>query len=175
MEKKGIRDALSRPHGAVPVVPASCSRPRIRWMVVRDTEAVLRIERASFDFPWSAGELAAVLWDLRVTAKVAEHGGCVAGFVIYRSRERTVEVLDLAVHPGCRRAGVGRSLLAHTAEKLTRQGRKQLVAWVNELNLEAQLFFAACGFRATSIRRDYFETQNGDPIDGYRFVLRKGA
>ncbi|MCL2622896.1 MAG: GNAT family N-acetyltransferase, partial [Planctomycetaceae bacterium] len=57
------------------------------------------------------------------------------------------EVLALAVNKMDRREGIGRQLL----NRVVRLPRKEIIAHVDEQNLETQLFLRSAGFRAVAI------------------------
>ncbi len=127
----------------------------VRWMLMRDAEEVLSIERASFADPWTGEGLAETLRQSDVIGIVAEHDGRMAGYMVYRLECETVRVLNLAVDPACRRRGVGGQMVLNRIERV--KSRRRWTAAVREGNLGAQLFFASLGFRATTVVRDYFD------------------
>lgn len=94
--------------------------PRVRWMVRGDLPEVLAIEEASFEEPWTEGRFLSVLRERSSIGMVAEVGGRVAGYMLYRLRPRTVELLTFAVSPARRNRGVGTRLLAKLVEKIDR-------------------------------------------------------
>ena len=72
----------------------------------------------------------------------------VVGFIVYDNRGRdTAQILSLAVHKSDRRQGIGGLLL----NRIIRLPRREIVARIDERNLDAQLFLRAQGFRAVEI------------------------
>lgn len=130
-------------------------------------------------------------------SRVAEVEGQVVGFLVYRappgqsdlkgpgrikrllgrylswgeadppSRPVEVELLDIGVAPAWRRQGIGRALLKGLEEMLRRPGDCIRVT-VPETNLPAQLLLRDAGYRALSVLRGYFGTE-----DGYLMEWRK--
>ena len=143
----------------------------IRWMIRKDTPAFLRIESASFDYPWCEEDLLSELTQRNVIAQVAELDEQVVGYIVYELFKTKLEILNFAVHPDYRRQGIGTALMRKMAGKLTTGRRSRIVFHVWDHNLDAHLFLRACGFRATGIVDGFFREHN---LDAYRFVLRSG-
>jgi ribosomal protein S18 acetylase RimI-like enzyme len=75
---------------------------------------------------------------------------CVAGFIIHDNRDLEVaRILALAVRTPDRREGIGSQLL----DRVLRLPRQEVIAHVDERNLETQLFLRSQGFRAVAIER----------------------
>lgn len=129
-----------------------------RWMLRGDWDEVLAIERASFPSPWTAEDFRRVLRQRHVLAHVAiDQHGAVVGYCVAIHHPDRFELINLAVAPDERRAGVGGALLERLASRLTPQRRREITAAVRESNLDAQLFFRAAGFRARAILRACFD------------------
>jgi ribosomal-protein-alanine N-acetyltransferase len=144
--------------------------PRIDWLGAEDVERVLEIEQLSFDYPWPPSDFERALRRANVLAVVLRLRGEVCGYAVYAFYAKAIELLNLAVAPHIRRRGLGRLLVDQLKTKL-RGPRKMLGAVVSERNLEAQWFFAAIGFRAEKVLRDYY-CGGSDYLDGYRFGFR---
>lgn len=139
-----------------------------RWMIRRDMNEVLQIERGSFDEPWLEADFMAVLRNRSCIGLVAERGERVVGHMIYELDDHAMNILNLAVAPDARRIGVGRAMVAKLIGKL-RPGRSRLNVTVRDSNLDAQLFYRALSFRAVQVLRGLF----GEGNDGYvmRYTL----
>jgi ribosomal-protein-alanine N-acetyltransferase len=123
---------------------------------------VLAIEHASFDYPWCEEEFLRVLRQRNCIGMVAEHGDRVVGFMIYELHKSKLQLLNFAVAPQLRRAGIGRQMVAKLVSKLSSHRRTRIVLAVRETNLDAQLFFRVQGFRATEVLREHFADTNED-------------
>lgn len=145
--------------------------PHIRWMIHRDTPAVLDIERRSFEFPWSEDDLLRCLRQRNCIGMVADCEETVAGFMVYELQLTKLEILNFAVHPQWRRRGIGQAMVNKLKSKLSPLKRSQLWLMIRETNLAAQLFFARQGFRYESTLRDFYQN---DPCedDAYLFAYR---
>jgi ribosomal-protein-alanine N-acetyltransferase len=129
----------------------------IRWMIRRDMSEVLAIESASFEFPWSEEDFIRCLRQRNCIGMVAEHDERVVGFMIYELHKSRLHIINFAVHGDMRRRGVGTQMAEKLVGKLSHQRRNRIMLEVRETNLQAQLFFRAGGFRATSVLRDFYE------------------
>ena len=81
-------------------------RLHIRWMIRRDMPEVLRIEQASHDYPWCEEDFLRCLRQRNCIGMVAEVGEKVVGFMIYELHKTKLHIMNFAVHPDCRRAGI---------------------------------------------------------------------
>jgi [ribosomal protein S18]-alanine N-acetyltransferase len=144
-------------------------RVHIRWMIRRDMNEVLDIERTSFEFPWFEEDFIRCLRQRNCIGMVAEHGERVVGFMIYELHKTRLHILNFAVAPEFRRRGVGRQMIEKLVGKLSSQRRTRITLEVRETNLPAQLFFKSAEFRAVTVLRAYYEDS---PEDAYLMQFR---
>jgi ribosomal-protein-alanine N-acetyltransferase len=129
----------------------------IRWMIRRDMVGVLEIEKQSFDYPWTEDEFIRVLRCRYHIGMVAEHEGCVVGFMVYALHKHRLELLNIAVDDRWRRASIGKQFIEKLASKLSVNRRTRIVIDVRETNLTAQLFLSSTGLLATQVIDDYYD------------------
>ena len=141
----------------------------IRWIVRRDMDAMLEIERESFEFPWREDDFVRCLRQRDCIGMAAEHREQVVGFMVYELTKTRIHLLNFAVAPEFRHRGVGSRMVAELAKKLSAQRRRRITLEVRESNLPAQLFFRAAGFRAVSVLREYYDDT---PEDAYCMEYR---
>lgn len=134
----------------------------IRWLIRRDLQAVLDIESASFEYPWTEEEFINCLRQRDCIGMVAECAEQVVGFMIYELQPTSIHVLSFAVHPEFRRKSVGSALMDKLFSKLAYQRRSRIQLEVRETNLSAQLFLKQLGFRATGVLRSFYEDSTED-------------
>ncbi len=134
----------------------------IRWMIRRDMNEVLRIEGASFEFPWTEDDFVNCLRQRNCIGMVAEHDERAIGFMIYELHKSRLHVINFAVDPRYRRRGVGTQMLQKLVGKLSHQRRCSILLEVRETNLQAQLFFRENLFRAVSVIRDFYDDTTED-------------
>jgi len=142
--------------------PANFLRVHIRWMIRRDMEEVLQIERQAFEFPWFEEEFVRCLRQRSVIGMVAEAREEVVGFMIYELHKSRLHIMNFAVAADCRRLTVGRQLMTKLIGKLSFQRRTRISLEVRESNLAAQCFFRSAGFKATSVLRDFYDDSTED-------------
>ena len=139
----------------------------VRWMIRRDMDEVLKIERDGFSAPWGEEEFLKQLRQRSTIGMVAEFDTSVVGYMVYEMHKQRYQLLNIAVAKGCRRIGVGQVMIEKLKNKLDPQRRRRIVTEVSESNLNAQLFFRGLGFRAIEVMRDYFQHPDGRYEDAY--------
>ncbi len=134
----------------------------VRWMIRRDMEDILAIEKTSFEFPWGDADFVGRLRQKNCIGMVAEFDDEVVGFMIYELHKQRLHLLNFAVAARVRRQGVGRQLVEKLISKLSYQRRSQLQIEIRETNLGALNFFKAQGFRAVSVLQDFYDDTDED-------------
>jgi ribosomal-protein-alanine N-acetyltransferase len=152
--------------------PQAQLRVHIRWMIRRDMPEVLDIEKESFEFPWSEEDFIRCLRQRNCIGMVAEHDERVVGFMIYELHKSRLHVLNFSVAGDYRRRDVGGQMVEKLIGKLSAQRRTRIMLEVRETNLDAQLFFSNCGFKAVSVLRSYYDDT---PEDAYLMQFRYKA
>ncbi len=135
---------------------------QIRWMIRRDMNEVLEIERDSFDFHWTEEDFLCCLRQRNCIGMVAEHAGEVVGFMIYELHKTRLHILNFAVAADFCRSGIGTQMIDKLVSKLSQQRRKEIMLEVRETNLSAQLFFQDQGFLAMGVLRDHYDDSQED-------------
>ena len=139
-------------------------RVHIRWMIRRDMNEVLDIERSAFEFPWFEEEFIRCLRQRNCIGMVAEHAERVVGFMIYELHKTRLHILNFAVAADLRRRGIGRQMIDKLVGKLSSQRRTRISLEVRETNLAAQVFIRSSGFKATSVLHEFYDDS---PEDAY--------
>jgi ribosomal-protein-alanine N-acetyltransferase len=156
-----------RPHGREADVSAqkTLKQPlevQIRWLIRRDMADVLRIEKESFEHPWSEEDFLCCLRQRNCIGMVAEYDHEIVGFMIYELHKSRLHILNFAVDDAYRRQSVGAQMVARLIDKLSQQRRNEILLEVRERNLDAQVFFKEQGFRAISILRCHYDDTDED-------------
>jgi ribosomal-protein-alanine N-acetyltransferase len=150
--------------------------PLVRWLVRRDLDDVLRIERESFDNGWNAQDFTQTLKVTSIIAMVAEvqtkHSHKVVGYMIYELRKQSIELLNLAVDPAHRRTGAGRAMILKITDKLLSHNRTRAITRVRESNVGSHHFFKSMGWTATKVLRGYFD-DSGEDAYLFRFDAKE--
>lgn len=144
---------------------ALCDDLQLRWIIRRDMDEILAIERSSFEVPWDECDFVICLSQRNMIGIVAETGFQIRGFMVYELRKHELEIVNFAVHPEMRRQLIGTTMLCRLKEKLSIQHRRELVLKIRESNLPGQLFFSQAGFKACGVLRQWY--CDGQPEDAY--------
>jgi len=133
-------------------------------MTTADLDEVMRIERTSFRFPWSAGFFRQELQVACARSILAEIDGKIVGYVLFWVLPGAIDIHNIAVHVDHRRRGIARLLL----ERVIGEGRHQSVVRVmlevRKSNLPAQKLYEAMGFSTTGIRKGYYSDDGEDAL-----------
>ncbi len=137
------------------------ARCRIRAASTADLDAIARIEAASFADPWPRRAFQAHLGDPFFVAESA-HG--VAGYLVARLMGDEAEILNVAVRPDARGAGIGRTLLEGALVAL--KGLKAMAVFleVRVSNVAARRLYETVGFTEVGRRRAYYAAPVEDAL-----------
>jgi ribosomal-protein-alanine N-acetyltransferase len=123
-----------------------------------DLDGVLAIEDLSFNNPttraWYEAELERP--DLCQVYVVRTRERSVAGFVAFWRVLDEMHINNLAVHPECRRQGLGRLLLRQTLVAAESSGIRRATLEVRRSNAPALALYEAAGFTAAGVRPNYY-------------------
>lgn len=96
---------------------------------------------------------------------VAEIRGTVVGvYVLLETRPATVELMNIAVEEAIQGKGYGKKLLLDAIEKAKSTGAKSIEVGTGNSSLSQLGLYQLCGFRLSSIERDYFVYRYDDKI-----------
>jgi [ribosomal protein S18]-alanine N-acetyltransferase len=137
---------------------------RIRLAVPADAGPLVTIERRCFSDPWSETSFREALESPWTFGFVAQAGQGIAGYLIGREVAGTGEILNLAVSPEFRRAGVGRALLRAAIIRLRKRRVDEVYLEVRESNLSAQALYLSSGFRPVGQRAAYYRNPKEDAL-----------
>lgn len=133
---------------------------RIRPMKFEDVDPVLSIERASFAKPWTRSmflsELKNPVSHSFVVRSATPRGWATTAYIIFWVVQNEAHILDLAVHPGFRRRGIGRMLLETMLERMEDILVAEVFLEVRKSNREARRLYRELGFREAFERKNYY-------------------
>lgn len=168
---KGIRlnneevNALLPAHTDEPVLPGTCNKQRptfkinviIRWLIRRDMEHVLDIERQSYSPHWQEDDFLSALRQRNCIGMIAEHGHRVVGYMIYELHKEQLTVLKMAVRPDDRRCGIASQMLLRLVDKLSQQRRTNINITISEYNDIAMKVLKGNKFEATGVAEGWID------------------
>ncbi len=127
--------------------------------------AILAIENASFTMPWSEKSFAEALESDNIKVLAALDGdGNVAGFGCLMTLDEEGEILNIAVHPSVRKAGIGQKLLDAMILLGLGMGVRDFYLEVRESNVPARSLYEKNGFIPLGRRKRYYSKPVEDAI-----------
>ena len=132
----------------------------IRTMTESDVAAVVAIERAAYQFPWSEG----IFRDcLRVGyfCRVVCSGPEVVAYGVMSVGAGEAHILNLCVNAHFRCRGVGRQLLGYLVDRARTVGMGEAFLEVRPSNTAAIRLYQSLGFEQVGIRRGYYQAVGG--------------
>ncbi len=138
----------------------------IRKLELRDLPEIESIERDSYSTPWSrsmfAGELAKA--SSVCLGAFEEDTGELVGYLIVSRYVDAWHVMNIAVDPNRRRAGVATMLLERLFELTLGDGRRGYTLEVRVSNQAAIDLYQRLGFQPRGIRRGYYTDNREDAL-----------
>lgn len=135
----------------------------VRDMYLADLDAVLKIERGSFQTPWSRGSFQTELVDntFAVYLVMELHGRIVAYGGMWLILDEA-HVTNVAVDPDFRGHGFGEAMMYGLMERASAQGAQRMTLEVRRSNIVAQNLYAKLGFIQLGVRRGYYSDTHED-------------
>lgn len=132
-----------------------------------DLDAVLEIEHASFENPWTREMLSHELRNRPVSRiyllREAPSGPVMAFCSVWVVLDE-MHVNNLAVRPEHRRRGAGRALMEAVLERAAEAGCRLVVLEVRRSNLPAQALYEGLGFVLMGVRKNYYTKPDEDAL-----------
>lgn len=136
----------------------------IRNMTLNDLDAVAEVASGCFLQPWQRSD-----FEFSVNADydiglVAEREESVIGFCILRCSIPQADVIDVAVIPEARGAGVGTVMINRLIGEGIKCGVSEFILEVRLSNNPAIKLYENAGFKTIGIRKDYYSTPVEDAL-----------
>jgi ribosomal-protein-alanine N-acetyltransferase len=142
----------------------------IRTLQLRDLAAIEAIERDSYSTPWSrsmfAGELSKA--SSVCFGALEDDTDELVGYLIVSRYVDAWHVMNIAVDPNRRRAGVATALLERLFEVTAGDGRRGYTLEVRVSNQAAIDLYQRLGFQPRGIRRAYYTDNREDALIMWR-------
>lgn len=149
--------------------------PEHRPLTVQDLDAVLLIEQASYDFPWTRGNfIDSLAAGYRCELRVGDDG-VPAGYTIAMTAVDEIHLLNLTVAPALQGRGHARALLAALVADAQAQAVHTLWLEVRPSNARARALYAQLGWREVGLRRGYYPAPLGSREDAIVMSLTLGT
>lgn len=131
----------------------------VRPASVGELTALIEIERAAQQHPWSIGQLAQSLQDDVVL--VAQRGTDLVAYCALQVVLDEAGLLNIAVQPASRRQGIARQLLQSAFAQMRARGCRRCFLEVRASNAGAIALYRELGFVFDGIRRNYYSADSG--------------
>jgi ribosomal-protein-alanine N-acetyltransferase len=139
---------------------------RIRSLSYTDLPQVISIERRSFPTPWSLAMFVLELSKPSGVCLAAAAGRQLYGYLICSRYDRAYHLMNIAVEPSSRRAGIGADLLE---AMIDRAGAEQsFTLEVRTSNAPAIALYERFGFKSVGTRPRYYVDTGEDAIIMWR-------
>ena len=116
---------------------------------------VAALEKQCFSDPWSENSVASELENPLSLWLIAEEDGAVCGYVGSQTVLDETDMMNIAVHPDCRRKGIAAALITELVSRLKARGSRVLRLEVRESNFSAIALYEALGFTQLGLRKNY--------------------
>lgn len=135
--------------------------PRVRAMRQVDVPQVAALEKASYEYPWSAGIFRDCLL-AGYTSVVLEQDAELIGYAVMSVAAGEAHLLNICLAEHVRRQGIARRLLRHMLDLAMQAGAERLFLEVRPSNKDALRLYRAAGFRVVDVRRGYYRAPGGN-------------
>ena len=128
-----------------------------RDMTTDDVEAVEKIERESFNLPWTLMDFFYEVWRNDSMAIVAEVDGKIIAYTCVWISFEDADVADIAVAKKFRGQGIGTQLFAEIIRRAKLRGLTAITLEVRVSNVAAIKLYEKFGLKSVGVRKGYYE------------------
>lgn len=140
-------------------------KPVIRKACESDVPFLVEIENLSFSAPWSEALLCSEIYKPNSISKVAVvEGKKIAGYIIVNQILDEAHLLNLAVHPEVRKAGIGSALIENIIEDLKKNLCWLLHLEVRRSNKAAYKLYEKFNAEIVGLRKNYYVQPQEDAV-----------
>jgi len=139
----------------------------IRRLTYADLPQIIAIERRAFPTPWSLVMFVLELSKPSGICLAALKGGVMVGYLVCSRYDTVWHIMNVAVDPDRRRAGVATALLLDLFARLDGP-HVRFTLEVRESNLPAIALYERYGFRSAGRRRRYYQDNGEDAVIMWR-------
>ena len=129
---------------------------------------IAQLEKLCFNDPWSENSIASELSSRLSYWLVAVENEEVVGYIGSQSVLGESDMMNVAVHPACRRRGIAEALVEALSHDLKERGNVCLTLEVRASNAPAIALYEKLGFTQVGLRKNYYRNPKEDAL-----ILRK--
>jgi [ribosomal protein S18]-alanine N-acetyltransferase len=137
-------------------------RVQVRRLAYSDLPAVIAVERRSFPTPWSLAMFVLELSKPSGVCLAATDGEELLGYLICSRYDQVWHLMNVAVAPERRRAGIARRLISRLLEEAG--GQLPFTLEVRVSNGAAIAMYERFGFRSAGVRPRYYHDNGEDAL-----------
>jgi [ribosomal protein S18]-alanine N-acetyltransferase len=149
--------------------------PRREPMGLRDLDAVLAIEDAVYEFPWTRGNFIDSMAAGYAAQVLRTADGGLCAYCVAMAGVQETHLLNLSVAPAWQRRGLGRGLLDALVADCRAANDLWLWLEVRESNRRAREIYRRYGFENSGWRRAYYPAAAGQREDACVMRLSIGG
>jgi [ribosomal protein S18]-alanine N-acetyltransferase len=147
----------------LPKEPSETSvTPAIRRLAYSDLPGVIAVERRSFPTPWSLAMFVLELSKPSGICLAATSGDELLGYLVCSRYDQVWHLMNVAVAPERRRAGVASRMILRLLEEAGRELPFTLEVRVS--NRRAIAMYESLGFRSAGVRPRYYQDNGEDAL-----------
>ena len=135
--------------------------------------ALLEIENRCFTVPWRREDFESALSGKLYGAYGCFERGELIGFTVFLTLFEDCELMNLAVLPEKRNAGIGRALLEKCLSEAENNGVRRVFLEVREHNAPAIALYEKTGFTMYGKRKNYYRLPTEDALLYVRYLNGK--
>ena len=147
---------------------------QIRRLAYADLPQVIAVERRAFTTPWSLAMFVLEMSKPTGICLAALREGRIVGYLICSRYDTVWHLMNVAVDPRLRRAGIATALIERLFSMADGPG-EQYTLEVRTSNAPAIRLYEAFGFRAAGRRRGYYHDNREDAVIMWRTVPERAA
>jgi len=132
----------------------------IRYAASADISAIVALEVAVYDHPWSEAIIRDELSQGNRAYLIVEAEGGIIGFGGAMFVGEDAHITTLGIAPAHRRRGIGSLLLLTLIDRALDAGTRNLTLEVRESNVDAQLLYEHFGFAEVGKRHGYYRDED---------------
>lgn len=134
-------------------------------LTVADLGAVLAIENAAYEFPWTRGNFIDALAAGNHAQGLRDAAGTLCAYCVAMAGVQEMHLLNLTVAPSYQHRGLARLMLDALVAASGAADARWLWLEVRESNQRAQAVYRRYGFEPIGVRRGYYPAAGGQRED----------
>ena len=132
----------------------------LRPMTESDLNAVMKIENANYNYPWTR-QIFVDCIRVGYVCHICEFDREIAGYCIMSTGASEAHILNLCIAEEQRRKGLARHLLTHMIKMARQKEVQNVYLEVRPSNTAAINLYDSLGFNEIGVRKDYYPAEDG--------------